>query len=811
MNFHRLKIHVIMPSILLAGILFGPMVSAQVASPLIEGSLVQAQGDSKVYYIQNAQKRWVTTEQAFLAQGFRWSDITIIEPQRLLGYLEGPEISSTVSLGLILDRSLLPDLAPVAPYDIRFAVENGRTKLRFTATFWNRGKGAFELNAGGSQGQTGDREFSATQRMFQPDGSFIDRPVGTLFWHEIHQHYHFDEFGSYKLEMVRPAAGAALAPVVTNKTTFCMRDDMVVAAPSEGARQAKKYTGCSSGKQGVSVGWADVYPYTLADQYFDVTGLPAGTYKLIFNVDPHGFFSEGRRDNNVSMTFVEINPATRELRVMGTASPYESPSNRFPNGTLVQAEGDSKVYVIYNNKKRWIRDEQVFRSYGFSWASIYVLPKRSVDVIPSETLVRVAGTSPVYALNVAGFKRRLLSPEIFTSYGLTGANVTDINQTEFDSIPFTDLIARIGDERVYSMSSKRKVGTFETLRPAGLDSDSVHGVNETDFQAYAVAQVADGLEIPWDIAFLPDGDMLVTERTGTVRRIGKQPASMPIPSVLTAGEGGLMGIALDPGFAENKFVYLYYTTSEGGRKNRVTRFRLEGNSLVQDRIILDNIPSATYHDGGQIDFGPDGKLYVVTGDAQQPDLAQDTNSLAGKTLRMNSDGSVPSDNPFGNLVWSYGHRNPQGLAWDLAGNLYEGEHGPTGEFGLCCRDEVNRIEKGGNYGWPIIKGDETRSGMYTPKLNSGASATWAPSGIAQAKGRLFFAGLRGSTLYQSVIQDDGSLMRPTSHLASQYGRLRGVVLGPDGYLYLTTSNRDGRGTPRPGDDKILRIHPDFLE
>ncbi len=810
MSFHRLKIYVILPCFLLAGIVSGPIVSAHDGSPLLEGSLVQAQGDSRVYYIHNAQKRWVTTEQAFNAQGFRWSDITVIEPQRLLGYLEGPEISSTVALGLTLDRSLLPDLAPVAPYDIRFALEGGRTKLRFTATFWNRGKGAFELNAGGSQGQTGDREFSAAQRLFQPDGSYLDRPVGTLFWHEIHQHYHFDEFGSYMLEMVRPAAGGVIAPVVTNKTTFCMRDDLSIGAPSEGAKQAKKYTGCASGKQGVSVGWADVYPYTLADQYFDVTGLPAGTYKLIFNVDPHGFFAEGRRDNNVSMTFVEIDPAKRSLRVVGTASPYESPSNNFPNGSLIQSEGDSRVYVINNNKKRWIRDERVFNSYGFSWANVLTLPKRSVDMIKSETLVRVSGTTAVYALNAASFKRRILTPEIFTSYGFTGANVSEINQAEFDSLPFTDLIVKIGDDRIYSMSSRKSVGTFPTLRVAGLDPDSVHGVNEKDFQAYAVAQVADGLVIPWDIAFLPDGDMLVTERTGTLRRIGKEPASFPIPNVYTAGEGGLMGIALDPSFASNRFVYLYYTSSEGGRKNRITRFRLDGNTLTQDKIILDNIPSATYHDGGQIDFGPDGKLYAVTGDASQPNLAQDTNSLAGKTLRMNSDGSVPSDNPFGNLVWSYGHRNPQGLAWDAAGRLYETEHGPTGEFGSCCRDELNRIEKGANYGWPTIKGDETRTGMEKPAANSGTVATWAPSGLALADGRLFFAGLRGSTLYQSTIGLDGSVAKPTSHLTDAYGRLRAVVLGPDGYLYLTTSNRDGRGTPRSGDDKILRIHPDFL-
>ncbi len=793
-----------------AAFLSGSFALAQSTHPgLIDRMLVQAKGDPRVYYLQDGAKRWITNESAFLAQGFGWSDITFVDRARLDAYPDGAPISGTTFLGLAVDRVLLPDLAPVAPYDLRVVTEDGRSRLRFTATFWNRGKGAIELNAQG--GASVDGDYPAYQRVFRPDGSFTERYVGTLFWHDVHAHYHYEDFGNYVLRLIRPTPGTAAAgTVTTNKTTFCLRDDLSIGAPSDGAKQARAYGGCRGHRQGVSVGWADVYPFTLADQYVDVTGLPAGTYALSFEVDPHMTFAESRRDNNESVTLIELDPSARTVRVIATGSPYEADSNRFPDGMLVKAAGDPRVYVMRNNKKRWLRSEEVFLSYGYSWGGIFELPPGVVEALPSERLVRVRETGTIYVLNEAGWKRRILNPDVFRSYGFIDGDMGIINQVELNGYPEADLIVKPGTDRVFSIGARKEVARLDTLRALGYDPVSVHVVNETDFRAYALSTMAQGLVIPWDIAFLPDGDLLVTERTGTLRRIGAHPASFPLPDVFTGGEGGLMGIALHPNFALNKYVYLYYTTNGGTRKNRVDRFRLDSDRLIHDRAILENIPGARYHDGGQIEFGPDGKLYIATGDATDPDAAQDTRSLAGKILRLNDDGSIPPDNPFGNAVWSYGHRNPQGLAWDDQGRLYAAEHGPTGEFGLCCRDEINLIVKGGNYGWPVITGSQTRDGLIAPIATSGGSVTWAPSGLAHADGSLFFSGLRASTLYELPLREDGTAGPPRPFLAGAFGRLRAAVAGPDGQLYVTTSNRDGRGTARTGDDKLIRVHVEFL-
>lgn len=339
-------------------------------------------------------------------------------------------------------------------------------------------------------------------------------------------------------------------------------------------------------------------------------------------------------------------------------------------------------------------------------------------------------------------------------------------------------------------------------RPTSVQTGSTQ--NDIDVEV-----VARALKTPWEITHLPNGDLLVSERGGTLKRIGENGATYPVNGVEETSEGGLMGVALHPDFAQNDYVYLCYTIrSEAGElTNRVVRYVLDGDTLGQPDDIVTDIPAAQNHDGGRIAFGPDKLLYVTTGDAQQEELAQDTTSLAGKILRVNDDGTIPADNPFGNAVWSYGHRNPQGLAWDEQGRLWASEHGPSGL--ATGNDEINLIEKGVNYGWPVIVGTQTAENMRAPSLTSGDDETWAPAGLAYLDGSLYFAGLRGQALYEAQVAADGSL-RLSAHFVEEYGRLR-AVNAYEGHLYVSTSNRDGRGTPAGDDDRILRIDPVLLD
>jgi glucose/arabinose dehydrogenase len=244
---------------------------------------------------------------------------------------------------------------------------------------------------------------------------------------------------------------------------------------------------------------------------------------------------------------------------------------------------------------------------------------------------------------------------------------------------------------------------------------------------------------------------------------------------------------------QDPYVYLYRTTTQN--VNQVVRYELKNDQLLDEKIIVNNIPAGQNHDGGRIKFGPDGALYVTTGETGNTAFAQDKNSLAGKVLRIENDEVK---------VYSYGHRNSEGLAWDKDGNLWATEHGRSGV--LSGYDELNMIKPGVNYGWPNIQGDESKPDMQSPVINSGPSTTWAPAGMAYLDGSLYFAGLRGQTLYQYVIAT-GELK---SQLSQKYGRMRAVAVGPDGFLYVSTSNKDGRGIPKEGDDQILKISPKAL-
>ena len=331
----------------------------------------------------------------------------------------------------------------------------------------------------------------------------------------------------------------------------------------------------------------------------------------------------------------------------------------------------------------------------------------------------------------------------------------------------------------------------------------------------AVSVVATGLEVPWEVRFLPSGDLLVTERPGRIRLIpasGGQGTVVGTLPVAAVGEGGLMGLALDPDFPEQPYLYVFYTYSAADQlRNRISRLTYTDGRAGEERVLLEDIPGAGNHDGGRLAFGPDGYLWAGTGDAAEPSLAQDPASLAGKVLRLDREGRPAPDNPDPDSpVFTLGHRNPQGIDWQPGTDVpFITEHGPSDN------DEVNRLEAGGNYGWPDLRGKTGQEGFVDPII------TWTPT-IAPAgttfydadlipgwRGSLLFTTLKDQTLHRLVPEDQAftSVAEDVRLFDEEFGRLRAVRLGPDGALYLLTSNRDGRGDPVADDDRVLRVAP----
>lgn len=347
-----------------------------------------------------------------------------------------------------------------------------------------------------------------------------------------------------------------------------------------------------------------------------------------------------------------------------------------------------------------------------------------------------------------------------------------------------------------------------------------------------VEVVAKGLEVPWGIAFLPEGDMLITERPGRVRVVTKQgEVGTPVatPDVTSSGEGGLLGIALHPQFAENRQFYVYLTGEHDGRdENRVERYVLaaDRSSATLDRVILRSIPSAQYHDGGRLRFGPDGMLYVGTGDARSPARSQNARDLAGKILRLTPNGDIPADNPIaGSAAFITGIRNTQGFDWLDDATLVVSDHGPSGEYqGRTGHDEISIARAGDNLGWPTIYACEEGDGLVSPAITwstanpPGGAAIYRGTAIAAWTGAVLTAGLGSKHLHLlrfAAVTGSGSsgdvpaLEHHEVYLAGDQslGRLRDVVMGPDGHLYVTTSNCDGRGDCGDDEDKIVRIVP----
>ena len=395
------------------------------------------------------------------------------------------------------------------------------------------------------------------------------------------------------------------------------------------------------------------------------------------------------------------------------------------------------------------------------------------------------------------------------------------------------------------MMFRKNLAKFVLLALVGLSAGScsaeaTEAEGEIDFPVvpesksvpkFRVEQVASQLEVVWSIVFAPDGRIFFTERPGRVRLIenGKllEKAFFAVPDVEPTGESGLMGMVLHPKFADNHFVYIAYAyqNAEKDQTVKVVRYKENGETLVEPKIIIDAIPASQYHAGTRLKFGPDGKLYITTGDATKQARAQKLDSINGKTLRLNDDGTIPDDNPFVKQagarpeIWTYGHRNAQGMDFHPeTGLMFQTEHGPSLIDGVSLLgkrsggDEVNIVERGKNYGWDKISHSMTKKGMetpiieFSPAIAPGSGAFYRGNLFPDFKNNFFIGALKGEMIIRLVL-DGRKIVSRDKLLEKQFGRIREVAVAPGGSIYFSTSNRDGRGDPEKIDDRILRILP----
>ena len=373
----------------------------------------------------------------------------------------------------------------------------------------------------------------------------------------------------------------------------------------------------------------------------------------------------------------------------------------------------------------------------------------------------------------------------------------------------------------FLLASGASVGLATGLACSGDTTEAM----PTDVEGLRVDNLVTGLDTPWDLAWGPDGQIWVTERGGRISRVntstGQRTTAGQVPGVEESGESGLMGLAFHPDFAGQPYVYAAHSyLSSGSVRNRVVRMRWDGQAFGTPEVLLANIPGGGIHDGSRLAVGPDKLLYMTTGDAASGDLAQDRNSLAGKILRLTLTGQPAPGNPFNTAIYSYGHRNPQGIVFHpTTGALYATEHGPSDN------DEVNLIAASRNFGWPTVHGacdDDIGAerafcqannvveplAMWTPTIAPAGADIYVSDLIPQWKGSVLFASLKGTALYRLTLSADGTRVTAKETLfAGQFGRLRDVLVGPDGVVYLATSNRDGRGGPASDDDRIIRVRP----
>ena len=446
---------------------------------LSEGSLIRSENDFKVYYIDESKKRWVDSADTFRIHGFTWEDVQVLNASDVSTYQDGEILTPRDNIILPGEMDVLPDLVPFPVSDLRLTDKNGRTILKFSSTMWNKGRGPLELIGDPLNiSIPGDLDRNVYQRIVHTDGTERHKLVGDFLWHSVpgHLHYHFKNFAEYIFE----SAQGITTPAIQEKATRCLWDTVAVDLSIEGAPQNKGYISCDDKKrQGVSAGWGDIYKYTLADQYLDVEDLPPGIYRLEFNIDPLNLFTERSRDNNTSIAVVKLDVRNGIVEAIAAAGPFSFSPNFFPNKMLVQAEGEGKVYAIHNNKKR---------QTNVAKEEVYMFPKSVVDVIPFNNLIRQEGAPEVYALNDNGYKRYIRNIEVFNSYGFSWDDVAVISAAEFTQYPESRLVRPFGDTKLYAIdgASAHLIDPIETTVFGSYKWEEIHVINSVDFKNYGL-------------------------------------------------------------------------------------------------------------------------------------------------------------------------------------------------------------------------------------------------------------------------------------------------------------------------------------
>lgn len=487
---------------------------------LPNGSLVKKADNGKIYYIENGAKRWIESKEASRIQGFKSENIITVSASDLDGYQDGKIIDNQSYIAMPDELNSLPDLAPLPMYDLRLKRLKGRTILKFASSFWNQGKRHFELTSDlktkssiniheetdhqplddedkahpDKSANTAETYQEVSQLIAKKDGAYRNKIVGSFQWHIPHVHYHYSDFADYIFSFIRPTTNAQVKNIpktVRQKITFCIRDNEPLSLALSGTPKKAVFPTCNDRKQGISVGWIDIYKSTLPDQYIDVHDMPPGIYALSFLVDPNQHFIEERKDNNLSTVFIDLDVKKNSVKIVAAAAPFTTGSfNSFPDESVIRVGGEGKVYAIKNNKKRLLASQEIFNSYGYSWNNVFALTQSMIDSIPTNNLVRLKGADKVYALNHLGYKRHIINPNVFYSYNFKAADIADINQVEFENYPESNLIRLAGDSQIYLITGieKKKIGTIETVQVLGYNPDSIHTINEDDFNAYNLVE-----------------------------------------------------------------------------------------------------------------------------------------------------------------------------------------------------------------------------------------------------------------------------------------------------------------------------------